>query len=142
MSGVWTFLCLLHEANKTERMKLKQLAGHELADLDMHCATVQAELERIVGDMRDESFSFYKLPDNERYRLLRLRVWAECYQVDMDYIIRKLLPFWANWIPKHSKTLRGQGLGVRISTLTGKKSEQLLQDFIKQDFPSNQNGCK
>lgn len=120
-------------------MKLKNLTKRELADLEMLCLTVQDEVERAVSKLRDENFRFYSLPKNELYRLLRLRVWETRYQVDLFYIIAKLLPFWEKWIPKRSKSLRTKGLGVRIATLTGKKSEQMLQAAIEQDFPSGQN---
>src|ERR1700722_948959 len=118
-------------------MKIKNLAKIEMSELDMLCTTFQTEVEECVSKIRDRKFTFYMLPVNERYRLLRLRVWTELYQVDLLYILSKLLPFWSNWIPKKSKYVKkGDGLGVRIATLTGKKSEQMLVEFIKQDFPS------
>jgi hypothetical protein len=120
-------------------MKIKHLAKRETKALDTLCDVFQLEVESVVIKIKGEKFKFFSLPQNESYRLLRLRVWMERYQVDLPYILGKLLPFWQQWIPKKSKALRGQGLGVRISTLTGKKSEQMLQDFIKQDFPSDQN---
>lgn len=121
-------------------MKIKHLARHEVRDLDLLCETFQIEVESVISKIKDKNFKFFKLPQNEMYRLLRLRVWMERYQVDLPYILGKLLPFWQSWIPKRSRRPNtGQGLGVRISTLTGKKSEQMLQDFIKMDFPSEQN---
>lgn len=121
-------------------MKIKNLAKREKADLEMICLVVQEEVERAVSKIRDENFHFYSLQKNELFRLLRFRAWEEIYQVDILYILTRLLPFWSKWIPARTRKAKvGQGLGVRISTLTGKKSEQMLIEFIKQDFPSGQN---
>jgi hypothetical protein len=120
-------------------MRIKQLAKIEKSELNMLCDSFRQEVEEVVSKIRGERFRFYQIPQNELYRLLRLRVWVERYQVDLTYILSKLLPFWKTWIPKKTKSLVGQGLGVRISTLTGKKSEQLLKEFIGQDFPSDQH---
>jgi hypothetical protein len=120
-------------------VKIKQLAKIEKSELNMLCDSFRQEVEEVVSKIRKDKFRFYTLPQNECYRLLRLRVWVELYQVDLTYILNRLLPFWKTWIPKKSKSIASQGLGVRIATLTGKKSEQMLQEFIKQDFPSDQH---
>jgi len=121
-------------------LKIKRLAKIELSELDMLCELLQREVERVVSKLRKEKFRFFNLPQNERYRLLKLRNWQEMYSVDLNYILGKLLPLWESWLPKKSKrSIHGYGLGIRLATLTGKKSEQMLQEFIKQDFPSEQN---
>jgi hypothetical protein len=125
-------------------MKIKQLAKIEKSELQMLCDSFRQEVEEAVTKIRKQRFRFYTLPQNELYRLLRLRVWVEKYQVDLTYILSKLLPFWKTWLPRKNlkrgdNYTKTEGLGVRIATLTGKKSENMLQEFIKQDFPSEQH---
>jgi hypothetical protein len=120
-------------------MKIKNLAKIEKSELNLLCDSFRQEVEETISKIRNDKFRFYVLPQNEQYRLLRLRVWTERYQVDLTYILSRLLPFWKKWIPNKSRAIASQGIGVRIATLTGKKSEQMLQEFIKQDFPSDQH---
>jgi len=120
-------------------MKIKQLAKREMDELDKLCFSFLSEVEVTVSKFRNKKFKFYILPKNERYRLLRLRVWMERYQVDLYYILSKLLPWWEQFVQRRSKKLKSEGLGVRVATLTGKKSEQMLQLFISQDFPLQQH---
>lgn len=119
-------------------MKIKQLAKHEMNDLEMTTNLFIQEVEAALSKMKDEKVRLF-LPQNDKYRLLKLKLWTEKYSVDLYYIISKLVPIWASFIRRQSKALKSQGLGVRVATLTGKKSEQLLQDLIAKDFSSDQN---
>jgi hypothetical protein len=50
-----------------------------------------------------------------------------------------VLPFWEAFVQRRSKIMKSRGLNVRVSTLTGKKSEDVLRQCIAKDFPNNLN---
>jgi hypothetical protein len=119
-------------------MKLQQLARHELHDLEMTANTFAQRVETALSTYRKDKVRLF-LPDKEKYRLLKLRVWMERYNVDLLYILERLIPLWEGFIKRRTKALKSQGLGVKVATLTGKKSEQFLKDMVDRDYPSDTN---
>ncbi len=118
-------------------MNLRQLARTEAEELDASCKKFATKVERSISRVKGSKFTFsYGLSINESRRLLKLKVWSERYSVSLDYILGRMLPFWESFIQRKTRRAKSRGLGVRIATLTGKKSEQMLQLFIQQDFPA------
>lgn len=119
-------------------MNRKELIERELEDLDMISTSFQTNVQDTLSAIRNtRSFLYLKEPD--RYRLLILKTWTDRYNVSLRYILETILPFWESFIQKRSKRLKGRGLNVRVSTLTGKKSEDILREQIKKDFPNDAN---
>lgn len=119
-------------------MKIRDLAQEEHDNLKLLAQAFTSEVEKVLSKMRHEKVRLF-LPENEQYRLLKLRVWTEIYSVDLKYILERLLPFWQQFVRKRTKRIRSEGLGVRVGTLTGKKSAEMLRNFIIEDFPAGQN---
>lgn len=96
------------------------------------------KLEDILSRIRKTKVKLW-LNKNDRMRLLTLRTWEIKHKVDLKTILEILLPFWEGFVQKRSRKTKSKGLNVRVSTLTGKKSEQILVDNLKKIFPSNEN---
>ena len=117
-------------------LKLKGTAKRELRSLDNLSNEFMHEVELALGKIRKTEVKLW-LVQQDRYKLLRLRVWKERYRVDLVYILQVLIPFWENFVQRRSKKMKKEGLNVRVGTLTGKKSESILVDQIKKDYPDN-----
>jgi len=92
---------------------------------------VEAELSRVVG--RTIRMRLTRL---DQQRLLTLRAWATRYKVSLHFILSLLLSF---WLKKGFKNRTDSYLGVRISSLTGKRSKRLLEDEVLKQFPNNEH---
>lgn len=77
-----------------------------------------------------------RLSRTEQLQILNLRMWAQRRQVSLHYVLQVLLDFWSK---RYQVPKRGQGLGVRISTLVGKKSKEILDEAIIRDYPGQEN---
>lgn len=119
-------------------MKIRDLAEEEFDNLKPFAKRFQGEVERVLSKIRGRKVRLF-LQEGDMYRLLKLRSWSEMYSVDLKYILQKLLPFWEQFLRKKTKRIKSEGLGIRVGTLTGKKSEEMLVNFIHEDFPSGQN---
>src|SRR4051812_36549240 len=119
-------------------MRIKDLAEEEYDNLKPLAKRFQQEVEEALAKIRGHKVRLY-LPESDMYRLLKLKTWSQVYSVDLRYILVKLLPFWQQFIRKRTKRIKSEGLGIRVGTLTGKKSEEMLINFIHEDFPSGQN---
>lgn len=115
-------------------MNIDQLAQLEKEELKGRAATFTEEVKKALEKIRGKRV-YLQLKEQDQIRLLKLRVWAERYYVDVRYILTRLIPFWEHFIVRRSKTLKSEGLGVRVATLVGKKSQELLESFIQEDFP-------
>jgi hypothetical protein len=117
-------------------MNKKHLIERELEDLDALAMGFKNLVEEELSIFRKEPVHLYLLK-NDRYRLLILRVWTEKYRVPLSYLVATLVPFWESFVQRKSYRMKKQGLNVRVSTLTGKKSELYLQEKLAKDFPNN-----
>lgn len=79
--------------------------------------------------------SYYRLKPADEVRLLRLAQLEEKYKVPASWILKVLVPIWQGV----RKTRGGSGLGITISTLVGKKSEEILKQQIESTFPDGEN---
>jgi hypothetical protein len=114
----------------------KILAKREIAELDSLSIDFMYDVERALARIRKSQVTLY-LRQNDRYKLLRIRVWISRYHVTLEYILSRLLPFWEQFVQRRSKKMKKEGLNVRVGTLTGKKSESILLDMLKKDYPNN-----
>ncbi len=84
---------------------------------------------------RDFQLNFWRLKDEDEIRALRLEQWEEKYMVPLDWILAQLVPIWKQ---KFSRYQSG-GLGVKMATLVGAKSEEILKAKIAEEFPDGEN---
>jgi hypothetical protein len=78
---------------------------------------------------------YYQLRPVDELRLLTLAVWAERYKVSLEFVVTTLVTFW-------SKVVRAKargGIGVKIWTLVGKKSHEVLLEEIARQYPNKEN---
>src|SRR6266700_4834685 len=90
---------------------------------------VSAVVEEVLK--RDFAVSWCKPSLEDQLRLLTLTGWEQKYKVSIKWMLQQLVPFWKKRFARYQK---GQGLGFRIATLVGKKSEQMLQQRIGEQF--------
>jgi hypothetical protein len=119
-------------------MNKQEIIEKELEELEGIKENFYSVVEKAVGKIRGTDIRLF-LTDKDKMRLLILKTWTIRYKVDLDYILRNLLPFWEVFIQRHTRKVSKQGLNVKVSTLTGKKSESILLDTIKKDFPDKLN---
>lgn len=119
-------------------MNKKEIITRELEELDILSASFTDKVSKELSKIRSEAINLY-LTKPDKYRLLVLRSWMVKYQVNLNYILVRVLPFWEMFIRRRSKKMQSIGLNVKVSTLTGKKSEQILQEMIQRDFPGGAN---
>lgn len=95
---------------------------------------VEAEVQEILK--RVFQVKWFKPKQEDALRLLVLAQWQEKYRVSIEWILRHLVPIWRASFTKYEQS---GGIGVSISTLTGKKSEAILQERLKKEFPNQEN---
>jgi hypothetical protein len=95
---------------------------------------VEALVQEIVK--REFAVRWFKPKEEDAIRLLILQQWSEKYKVSVEWILRHLVPIWRTSFAKYQST---GGLGVNIATLVGKKSELILQERLKKEFPDGEN---
>lgn len=109
---------------KSQKKALRHRSLQTYAEVD---SILQARLGRRL----------FRLSDDDRIRLLTLQCWSERYKVTLDYIVALLVGYYAQRFARMGANK--QGLGCRVSVLTGKKSEAILIDAIKRDFPEEEH---
>src|SRR3990167_4157107 len=75
---------------------------------------------------------FWRVSKDDCIRLLNWRSWALRYSVGLDWIVRKIMQYYA-------KVRRpGQGLGLSIPTITGDKTQQMIEEQVEREFDGAQ----
>ncbi len=115
-------------------MDRKNLIRSEVKALDSISKEYLSHIEDILSSIRNERVKLW-LTKPDQYRLLTLRAWESKYKVDTRNILQLLLPFWEAFIQRRSRKMKRIGLNVKVSTLTGKKSEQVLVEHLKLQYP-------
>jgi hypothetical protein len=82
---------------------------------------------------KEYGLKWWKPRLEDTYRLVRLLQWEEKYMVPVSWILGWLVPIWKQKYSKYQKS----GIGVTIPTLVGTKSEEILVQCIKKDFPDD-----
>src|SRR6266404_7346656 len=114
-------------------MNKKEIIESELEELDTLSNKFMERCRQELTKIRKEEVRLF-LTTNDKYKLLILRSWEIKYQVPLSYILKTLVPFWEQFIFRRSRKMKQRGFNVKISTLTGKKSEQILIQMITKDF--------
>jgi len=104
------------------------------AVLQMRMLRVTAIVEEVLK--RDLGVSWFKPSLEDQLRLLVLTGWEEKFKISIAWMLKQLVPFWRGRFARYQK---GSGLGFRIATLVGKKSEQMLQQRIAEQFPDREH---
>lgn len=94
---------------------------------------VAMRVEDIVK--REFGLRWWKLKPEDELRCLRLVQWEEKYKVSLDWIFRTLVPIWKK---KFSQYSHGR-FGVKLPTLVGAKSEEILIGKIRETWPDGEN---
>lgn len=96
-------------------------------------ARVRARVELIAK--KKFGVKFFGTTKEDDIRLLRLAQWEEKYFVPLEWILQTLVPIWRAKFSRHGH----RGLGVRIPTLVGNKSEEILTREILRTWPDGQH---
>lgn len=120
-------------------MTLSELTEYELESLDHRATQFMNTVQDTLSKIRNGERVVLRLDRNDRYRLLTLKMWSERYRVPVKYILETLMAWTETFARKHFRRTRTEGFGVKVSTLCGKKSEQILETQIAKDFPNGEH---
>lgn len=106
-----------------------------LSDLWKAANEITAELDRWIQrkDGRGVRLRFKAI---DQARLLRLRVWAWRYKVELQELLDLIMPILRAQV-KGKKS--GFGLGLRVTTLTGDAAERILAAEVHKRYPDREN---
>ena len=116
-------------------MNKEELVEREYRLLNSLSKDYVFRVEDILSSIRNEKVKLW-ITELDRYRLLTLRTWELKYKISLKTILQVLLPFWQGFIKRRTKT---KGLGIRVSTLVGKKSEEILIMHLNKVYPRNEH---
>lgn len=109
----------------------------------MEKADVVLQMRMMLVTERVETFvkkklgvSWFKPSTEDQLRLLTLAGWEQKHKISIEWMLQQLVPYWRSRFAKYRKS---QGLGVTISTLVGKKSEEFIKQKIVEAFPEGEN---
>jgi hypothetical protein len=118
-------------------MNKQELIERELERLPRIVKDYTQKVETVLSSISKEKVKLW-LSKQDEYRLLTLRTWELKYKVDLTNILQILLPFWNTLVKTRSRKVL-KGLGIRVTTLTGKKSEQVLKEKLLLQYPHQEN---
>lgn len=84
---------------------------------------------------REFGLKWWRLTQEDEIRCLRFEQWEEKYRVSLTWILKTLVPIWRQKFARYSMG----AFGVKIPTLVGQKSEEILKEKIKQLYPDGEN---
>jgi hypothetical protein len=119
-------------------MDKADIVKRELKQLNRLVSNYFTYVEYTLSEMRNERVTLW-LTDKDKESLLILKTWEDKYKVSLRFILLILLPFWESFVQRRSRKMKRAGLNVRVSTLTGKKSEQILVENINKLYPNEEN---
>jgi hypothetical protein len=90
-------------------------------------------LEEIVRE--EFGVKYWKLREEDEIRCLRLEQWEDRYRVSLRFILTTIVPIWKQKFARYS----AGAFGVKIPTLVGQKSEEILKQKIAELFPNGEN---
>lgn len=75
----------------------------------------------------------------DQMRLLSIRTWSQKYKVEPEFIVELLVPYWAKRFErKRIDPSKPKGIGCRIATLCGDKSEEILVSELHRLYPEQE----
>jgi hypothetical protein len=83
------------------------------------------------------STKFLKFKPEDQIRLLKLKVWSTRYQVSIPDILKMIVPILRAQI--HRKLRNPNGLGMKVSLLTGSAAKRILEEEIRKYYPLREN---
>ena len=114
----------------------KKIRIHERRALRRRLSIVVEELATTLEEDFDGR-QLGRMTDNDRQRLYQLWIWKEKYKVSIRWILNLLLPIYHKRFARY--TMNRRGLGVRIPTLVGRKSGQIVKENVGKEFPDEEN---
>lgn len=101
---------------------------------------IEKKIRRMAGRVETivkEEFGvkYWQLKPEDEIRCLRLEQWEEKYKVSLRFILRTLVPIWKQKFARYTKG----AFGVKIPTLVGSKSEEILKGKILELYPDGEN---
>ena len=121
-------------------MTLDELIDFELDNLDHKSTEWMNTVQETLKEIRQGERTVLRLKAVDRYRLLTLKIWSERYRVPLKYILQVLMAWTETFARKHFQRAKNtEGFGVKVSTLCGKRSQEILEDQIRRDFPNSEH---
>lgn len=96
-------------------------------------AEVASRVELAVKE--EFGLRWWRLTKEDEIRCLRLEQWEQKHCVSLRWILRTLVPLWKK---KFARFAPG-AFGVKIPTLVGSKSEDILKGKIAELYPDGEN---
>jgi hypothetical protein len=96
-------------------------------------ASVTGRIEEIVKE--EFGVKFWRLKEEDEIRCLRLVQWEEKYHVSLRFILTTIVPIWKQKFARYS----AGAFGVKIPTLVGQKSEEILKQKIAELSPNGEH---
>jgi hypothetical protein len=93
-------------------------------------------MEKIAKEQLGMSFWNKDQKPADSLRLIRLLQWEEKYKVPAAWFVPILVKIWKK---KYGEYVGKDRLGFSIATLTGDKSEQILVETIRKEFPEGEH---
>lgn len=119
-------------------MDRDELVEREYKQLDSIAKDYVSRVEQVLSSIRNEPVKLW-LQKPDQYRLLTLRAWEIKYKISTKILLQLILPYWEAFVQRRSRKMKKSGLNVRVSTLTGKKSELILRDQLLKVYPNREN---
>lgn len=95
--------------------------------------------ETLREDFEGRRLYVSSMPKETRYRLYQFWIWKQRYKVSIRWMLNVLLPVYHKRMQKIVPGKGSNSLGVRIPTLTGKKSGEIIEMAVDNFFPSGGN---
>lgn len=101
---------------------------------------IEKRVRRMAGRVevlvkQEFGLRWWKLKPEDEIRCLRLEQWEQKYRVSLKWIILTLVPIWKKKFARYASG----AFGVKIATLVGDKSEEILRCKILELFPDGEN---
>lgn len=101
---------------------------------------LERRIRRIAGRVEELvktefGVKWWNLKKEDEVRCLRLAQWEETYRVSLEFILKTLVPVWKQKFARYSMG----AFGVKIATLVGQKSEEILKGKIFELYPDGEN---
>lgn len=103
--------------------------------LDYHALQWEKEVMSTLSQIRGKEMQA-RLTPYDRYRLLTLKVWTLRYQISLTFVLEVLQQCYQNCIRGIATKAY---LGIRVTTLCSRRSQEMLEVEILKQFPHHEN---
>lgn len=118
---------------------------NRLAPVLDHAEELEREVKEWLIKRQGEGARLYIPKLMDRVRLLRLEVWATKHHISLSEVLDFAVPAARNMVKSKDKAKKQArvnpkaGLGVTVSTLTGKVVGTMLSAYINQTYPDSEH---